>query len=314
MVSVVIPVKDGGDDLRRCLDGIRRQELDAEVEIVVVDSGSTDGSVEAARDRGARVHEIPPQEFNHGATRNLGADLARGDVLVFVSQDAEPLGLRWLASLVSPLARDEGLAGVYGRQLAREDAVPPERYFLGFLYGAERRVQSVRPPLEVSMETTLFSNANSAIRRSAWERYRFADDIIMSEDQEWSRRVLLDGWRIAYEPRAAVRHSHPYTIASAFRRFFDSGVSAERAYLGSEPSGRVLRRTAIRYLWGELAWLVRSRQARWIPYAGAYELAKLIGLQLGARHRGLPLWLKLRCTMNRAYWLGSSAAETSRSR
>jgi rhamnosyltransferase len=304
VISVVIPVKNGGDDLVRCLDALARQRVADEVEVVVVDSGSTDGSIEVARERGARVHEIPPQEFNHGATRNLGAELARGDVLVFISQDAEPLGEEWLARLVAPLSDDDRIAGAYGRQLAREDAVPPERYFLDFLYGPSPRTQQIADASQISMESTLFSNANSAMRRTLWNRFRFADDIIMSEDQDWSRRVLLDGWRIAYQPDAVVRHSHPYTIGSAFRRFFDSGVSADRAYLAAERSNRALRSAALRYLRGELGWLARSGQARWIPYASVYELAKLAGLVLGARHRRLPLWLKLRCTMNPSYWTG----------
>jgi rhamnosyltransferase len=304
VISVVIPVKDGGDDLVRCLDAIARQRVADEVEVLVVDSGSADGSVEVARERGARVHEIPPEEFNHGATRNLGVELARGDVLVFISQDAEPLGEEWLARLIAPLADDDRIAGAYGRQLAREDAVPPERYFLDFLYGPSPRTQQVAHASQISMESTLFSNANSAVRRELWDRFRFAEDIIMSEDQDWSRRVLLDGWRIAYEPGAVVRHSHPYTIGSAFRRFFDSGVSADRAYLAAERSNRALRSAALRYLRGELGWLARSGQARWIPYTSVYELAKLAGLALGARHRRLPLWLKLRCTMNPSYWSG----------
>lgn len=302
MISIVIPVKDGGHDLARCLEAIASQQVDDEVETVIVDSGSSDASVELARGRGALVREIAPEEFNHGATRNLAASLSRGELLVFLSQDAEPVGDSWLARLVRPLREDEGVAGVYGRQLARDDAVPPERYFLDFLYGSQPRIQRAAGPAELSMDSTLFSNANSALRRELWERFPFADDIIMSEDQDWSRRVLLDGWAIAYEPDAAVRHSHPYTIGAAFQRFFDSGVSAEHAYLASQGSSRALRSAALRYLRGELGWLVRSGQARWIPYAGVYELAKLAGLQLGARHRRLPLWLKLRWTMNPSYW------------
>jgi rhamnosyltransferase len=314
VISIVIPVKDGGADLSLCLEAIGRQRVDDEVEVVVVDSGSGDASAELARSHGALVHEIPPLEFNHGATRNLGARLSGGETLVFLSQDAEPVGSDWLARLVAPLAVDDRVAGVYGRQLARPDAVPPERYFLDFLYGARRRVQAAARESELSMDTTLFSNANSALRRSLWERHPFADDIIMSEDQDWSRRVLVEGWRIAYEPDAVVRHSHPYTIGAAFRRFFDSGVSAERAYLAAAESNRALREAALRYVRGELGWLARSGQARWIPYAAAYELAKLVGLQLGARHRNLPLWLKLRCTMNPGYWqreqVGPGAAQS----
>src|SRR3954471_20450010 len=114
MISVVIPVKDGGGDLVRCLDRLAAQQVDEDVEIVVVDSGSRDGSVAVARGRGARVHEIPPAEFNHGATRNLGARLAGGDVLVFTSQDAYAADEHWLARLVAPLA-DERVGGAYGR-------------------------------------------------------------------------------------------------------------------------------------------------------------------------------------------------------
>jgi glycosyltransferase involved in cell wall biosynthesis len=303
VISVVIPVKDGGLDLVRCLDAIARQRVDEEVEVVVVDSGSSDGSAQRARLAGARVHEIPPAEFTHGGARNLGAERARGDVLVFTTQDAYAPDERWLEHLVAPLRRDSMVAGVYGRQLAHEDAVPSERYFLDFLYGPEPRTQTLDDPRGLSFETTLYSNVNAAVPRSVWERYRFADDLIMSEDQEWSRRVLLDGLSIVYEPRAAVRHSHAYTVAAAFRRFFDSGASARRAYVSDERQSRVaLRRAGARYALGEVAWLWRSGQRRWLPFAAMYESAKFAGLQLGLRHDRLPRSLKRRLSGLPAYW------------
>jgi glycosyltransferase involved in cell wall biosynthesis/SAM-dependent methyltransferase len=303
VISVVIPVRNGGEDFRRCLEGIAAQRTADEIETVVIDSSSSDGSAELARAHGARVETIPVAEFNHGATRNLGAELSRGEMLVFTSQDAYAERSDWLELLTAPLSEDADLAGVYGRQLAHDDATPPERFFLDFLYGPQSRVQRAGGPDQLSMRTTLFSNVNASIRRDAWERFRFADDIIMSEDQEWAVRVLLAGWALGYEPRAAVRHSHPYTIRSAFRRFFDSGVSAERAYLaGSRPSSRVLRREAARYAREEASWLVRNRQARWLPYAAVYELAKFAGLQLGARHRSLPTALNRRLSGVPSYW------------
>jgi rhamnosyltransferase len=293
VISLILLVKDGGDDLRRCLDGIERQRVDHEVETVVVDSGSQDDSVGVARARGARVHEIQNAEFRHGATRNLGAERAHGDLLVLTSQDAYAERDDWLARLTAPLEADQTLAGVYGRQVPHADATPPERFFLDFLYGPKPREQRIDRANALSMRTTMFSNVNSAIRRALWEQYPFADDMVFAEDQDWARRVLLAGHGIRYEPEAVVRHSHAYTIGAAFKRFFDSGASAERGYLaGGRPASRVLLRESARYARDELRWLSQTGQHRWIPYAAVYELAKFAGLQLGAHHRRLPTWLK----------------------
>jgi len=304
LISIVIPVRDAGEDLRRCMSAIAAQRTDADVEVIVIDSGSRDGSPEVAAELGASVYSIAPEDFNHGATRNLGATLARGNLLVFLSQDAYAEETDWLARLTAPLRTDENeVAGVYGRQIAHQEAKPPERFFLDFLYGPSPRVQRAAARAELSMETTLFSNVSSAIRRDVFERFPFVDDIIMSEDQEWSQRVLLAGYSVVYEPRAVVRHSHPYTVGQAFRRFFDSGVSADRAYLaGARPSQEVLRRAALRYAREEVAWLWRSGHRAWMPYAAVYEFAKFLGLQLGARHEHLPRALKLSFTATRAYW------------
>jgi glycosyltransferase involved in cell wall biosynthesis len=303
MISLIIPVKDGGEDLRRCLDGIARQQQDEPVELLIVDNASSDGSVELARSRGARVFEIGRTDFRHGATRNLAAQEAQGDLLVFTTQDAYAPADDWLARLTSPLRSDDELAGVYGRQVPHDGASPPERFFLDFLYGPEPRIQRAAGADDLSLKTTLFSNVNSAIRRHVWERFPFADDLFFAEDQDWARRVLLAGYGIAYEPHAVVRHSHAYTVRTALKRFFDTGASAERGFLaGGSASSSALRREALRYAREELAWLSRTGRRRWIPYATAYELAKFLGLQLGARHRRLPVWAKRRLSFYPEYW------------
>ena len=304
MISIVIPVKNGGADLVRCLEAIARQRVDEEFEIVVVDSGSRDGSAGRAESFGARVHGIPPSEFHHGRTRNLGARLARGDTLVFTSQDAYAADESWLAHLTAPLRDKERLAGVYGRQLPHHDARPPERYFLDFLYGPEPRRQRLEEGEELSFEVTLFSNVNSAIPRRTWEAYPFADDIVMSEDQEWSRRVLRAGFGLVYAPDAAVHHSHAYSVVGAMRRFFDSGASAERSYVDEQGSSSksALWKAGVRYGQGEIEWLWTTGQRRWIPYATVYELAKFAGLQLGRQHRLLPNPVKARLSQYPEYW------------
>ena len=159
----------------------------------MVDSGSIDGSPERARHAGALVHEIRPESFGHGRTRNLGVQIARGELLVFTSQDAVANDEHWLASLSAAARSGPEVAGAYGRQLPHDDARPPERFFLDFMYGPEPRVQRLRDDEEATFETTLFSNVNAAIPRWALERFPFRDDLTMSEDQEWSRRALRAG-------------------------------------------------------------------------------------------------------------------------
>ena len=288
MITVVIPVKNGGEELARCLDGIGRQRIAEEVETLVVDSGSTDDSVELARGRNAVVHRIAAEAFGHGRTRNLGVRLARGDLIVFTSQDAVADDDRWLETLASAARGSPDVAGAYGRQLPHAGARPPEQFFLDFLYGPSPRVQRADGTAQLTYETTLFSNVNAAIPRRILDVFPFREDLTMSEDQEWSRRVLHAGLTLVYEPRAAVRHSHPYTIASAFRRFFDSGLSAEHAYVEGRESRAALRRAGWRYGRDELAWLWSSGRRRWIPYTVLYEAGKYAGLQAGLHHRWLP--------------------------
>lgn len=303
LISIVIPVLDGGTELKRCLEALDRQRVGEERELIVVDSASTDGSAELCRRHGATVIEIGSSEFNHGATRNLGVEASSGDALVFTSQDASAADDRWLATLVAPLRSRPELAGVYGRQIANHGARPAEHFFLEYMYGPDARRQRAAGDAELTVETTMFSNANAAIRRSAWERHRFAGDMIMSEDQEWATRVLLDGWELAYEPAAAVRHSHAYTYGSAFRRFFDSGVSADRAYLaGSRPAAAALRRRGRDYAATEVRWLWRNGMRAQIPATALYELTKYAALNLGARHRRLPVAVNRRLSALPSWW------------
>jgi rhamnosyltransferase len=295
VISVLIPVKNGGRDVVRCIEAVQRQAIDEEFEVVAVDSGSTDGSPERMRSLGAIVHEIPPEEFSHGGTRNLLRELARGEVLVYVTDDTLPATDQWLAALVGALRSRADAVAAYGRQIPHADASPSEQYFLGFLYGTEPRVQQARSENELTLETTMLSNANAAYHRDALEAHPFAEDLRWAEEQDFARRVLLEGKTVVYEPRAAVIHSHAYTILTAFHRFFDSGLAARRTYLsGGAPARGALATALRRYAVGEIRWLWNEGHAAWIPYAVVYELAKLLGMQLGIHGDLLPERIRAR--------------------
>jgi rhamnosyltransferase len=229
-VSVVVPVRNGSATLRALLDAVRAQRTDADVEVVVIDSGSTDGSAELARRHGVdRVIEIRPDEFDHGATRNLGIAQSRGDLVILVVQDALPASDVWLDALVAPLVDDLAVAGSFARQVPRPDASAIAKYYLSrwVAAGDVPRTVSLSGRQEFDamapadrLDTCAFDNVCACLRRSVWQRHPFRRTPI-GEDVAWAREVLLAGHHLAFVPEAVVVHSHDRPLAYEFRRTRD---------------------------------------------------------------------------------------------
>lgn len=215
-ISVLVLTYNGAATLPAVLDAIARQRLDSEVEIVAVDSGSRDGTLELLHARATHVIQIPPSEFNHGATRNLGVARCRGDVVVLLVQDALPADDQWLATLTAPLFEDPTVAATFARQQPLPQASPLTRhYFDGWLAAkpdpwvsavSDREAFLRLPPMEQYVRC-VFDNVCSCIRRTVWAEHSFPVTAI-AEDLEWARTVLLAGYRIRYVPEAVVLHSH----------------------------------------------------------------------------------------------------------
>jgi rhamnosyltransferase len=227
-VSVVIPTLNAGPEFEELLNKISKQQGDFDYEILVVDSGSTDGTDELARRYGAVVHRISRQEFNHGATRNLGISLARGRYVVLTVADAVPLDERWLSAMVVNLERDQLVAGVYGRQIPHPEASALTRVLVSNLASAslERREQfAVNPeqyhklPPAKRRRLAAFDNVSSCLRRSVWEEMPF-EETNFGEDIRWGKRVTEAGYKIVYEPRSAVFHSHERGSGYDLRRYY----------------------------------------------------------------------------------------------
>ena len=215
MISVAIPVLNGGALLDEVLSAVRAQRVEGEdVELVVVDSGSSDGSLSMAERHGATVVRIDRSSFSHGGTRNLLMRETRGSRVAFLTQDATPAGDGWLAALVRGFERGDDVGLVYGPYRPRPDApVWVKREFASF-FGGEPSIQRGPVPMPY------YTDANGCILRSAWEQAPFRD-VSYAEDQMLARDMLAAGWSIAYEPDAAVVHSHAYPPGEQFGRFFD---------------------------------------------------------------------------------------------
>lgn len=227
-VSVVIPTLNAGPGFEELLKKISRQEGDFDREVLVVDSGSTDGTDELARHYGAVVHRVRRQEFNHGGTRNLGISLARGEYVALIVQDAVPLDERWLATMVENLERDGRVAGVYGRQISHPGSSALTRVLVNNLASAslERREQFADDPEQYRKmppakrrRLAAFDNVSSCLRRSVWEKLPF-EKTNFGEDIRWGKRVVEAGYKTVYEPRSAVFHSHERGAGYDLRRYY----------------------------------------------------------------------------------------------
>jgi rhamnosyltransferase len=296
-VSILIPTKNAGGDFQDTLEAIYAQKYPGEFEVIIVDSGSIDNTLAIAENYSTKVHRIKPEDFSHGKTRNLAASLATSDYLVFLTQDAVPATDRWLSNLIRNF-KDSKVAGVYGRQIPRKGTKPMECFFLNTWYPLSRMVKGAGRG-KLDMSTIFFSNANSAIRKEIWEKYPFDNTLIMSEDQEWAKKVLLAGYKIIYDPEAAVYHSHNYSLKTVFRRYFDSGVSLNQ-FAGKEYSS--FTSEGLAYTKDEMRFLITHGYIKWLPYTILYDLAKFFGVSLGKREKYLPLALKRRLSLHSYYW------------
>lgn len=277
--SVLIPTRNPGPQICDVLGAIFDQRVDFEFEVIIVDSTSREGDVERMRAFPLELHQIAPAEFGHGRTRNLLGSKARGDVLLYLSQDAQPVGTEWMATLVRPFD-DPRVAGVYAQQIPRPDADPLIRFFLAHTYNNEPARRRIHTGATVRIDQIFFSNVSSAIRRDVWQRYPFRDDLIMSEDQYWAYDVLCAGYEVVYEPAARVFHSHNYSLRTLFRRNWDSGASL-RGLIADSPAG--IARRGLGYVLGQASYLVSSGRPHWLPYMLVYEATKALGFSMGMR-------------------------------
>lgn len=260
------------------------QRVEFAFEVIIVDSTSCPSDVALMRAFPLRLHQIAPREFGHGRTRNMLAGLAQGRMLLYLSQDAEPVGPDWMRTLLQPL-QDPAVAGCYAKQVPRPDADPLIRFFLARTYGARQARRRVTRGKSVRIDDIFFSNVSSAIRRQVWERFPFRDDVVMSEDQYWAYDVLCGGYEVIYHPSAQVFHSHNYSLRTLFRRNWDSGASL-RGLITDSPAAIATRGLA--YVAGQATYLVREGRPHWLPYMLAYEGTKALGFSMGMRfgHRG----------------------------
>jgi glycosyltransferase involved in cell wall biosynthesis len=311
IVTVAIPVRNGGRLLAGTLAALARQSV--EHELLVCDSGSTDDSVALARAHGARVLEIAPGDFNHGATRNLLMREAVGVHVALLTQDAEPADERWLQRLLEGFALAEDVGIVYGPYIPRPHAAPVVRWELEAWFASlspdgspriERLEQHERglPVVELIGWRGFFTDANACLARGAWERVPFRE-VPYAEDRVLAIDMLRAGYGKAFVPDASVVHSHDYTTLQELRRCFDEWRGLREVYGWREPASPVRLARQLRGSLGQAQRELISENApsarRWatLGAAGRHHAVRLVGALLGSRADLLPARIRRRLSL-----------------
>jgi glycosyltransferase involved in cell wall biosynthesis len=231
-VSVIIPAYNGGGELPPLLEALKSQKKIGGIEIIVVDSGSRDDTVQCAQDAGAEVICIAQEEFSHSYSRNLGAASATGEYFLFMTQDAMPTGEEWLYHLLCPIVSGDAVAVSCAEQV-RDDCELSYRidsdYFIRYL-GVSDGDRLCGKPQKENYESLRkngqLNDVACVIRRDVFEQYRYRGDY--AEDLDLGVRLIRDGYRIALLSSERVIHSHNRPCGYSLKRAFVDGINLRK--------------------------------------------------------------------------------------
>jgi rhamnosyltransferase len=262
-VSVIVRARDEERSLERCLELVGGQQgVGEEVELIVVDGGSRDGTGHVATRRGARLATIADGVFTFGGALNLGAQQAQGEVLVALSAHAFPPDDGWLARLLAPFA-DARVACTCG------DSYDPDGGRLGRPIMQDAALARRRPEWG-------YSNAAGAFRADLWRRRPFRTDLPGCEDKEWAWHWLQRGYTCVVDPALVVVHDHTHdSLRSIFDRARREAI-AYAAFLEPRPCGPG---ELAREWWSDLRWYDSAARAR----LSHRRAARLLGAYAGRR-------------------------------
>ncbi len=275
-VSVIVRCLNEARHIGRLLAGLLEQARPAD-EIIVVDSGSTDGTLETVSQFPTKVLHIAPDEFSFGRALNLGCAAASGDVFVNVSAHVYPVYDSWLRELVAPFASPD-VALSYGRQQGDERTRYSERRIFAQWFPAESEPRQRHP---------FCNNANAAVRRELWERFGWDESLTGLEDLALARRALDDGAMIAYVATAPVVHVHEEGWRQIMTRYRREAIAHKTIYDEQRMGMFEAARLALWNIGGDAVHAARHRQlARNLKGICAFRSAQFIGSFQGFAQSG----------------------------
>jgi 2-desacetyl-2-hydroxyethyl bacteriochlorophyllide A dehydrogenase len=227
--SIVIRTHNEEKHLGNLLRGIKEQDY-TNYEVIIVDSGSTDKTLEIAQSFGAKIIRIESRDFTFGYSLNVGCEASRGEYLVFVSAHVIPTDTKWLSNLLEPF-KDERVAMVYGRQMGAPQSKFSERMDFKRFFG--------KSPINSRVPLAYANNANSAVKKILWKERKFDEYLFGLEDIDWARHHAKKDHIIHYAPDAAIYHIHEERWGQVLNRYRREAIAAVRIGLSEPPQVKI---------------------------------------------------------------------------
>ncbi|MFX1396097.1 MAG: glycosyltransferase family 2 protein [Promethearchaeota archaeon] len=219
-VSIVIRTKNEEKDLPHLLKSIRLQKNNKPYEIILVDSGSTDKTLEIAQKNDIAIFHIPRQDFTYGYALNIGVKHAKGDIIIFVSAHVSIMDKNWLENLISPL-KDNSIQCTYGKLIGNKNQNPFENIIWRNMFPDKNMLFTK----STNLEKLSISNSNAAYKKAFLLNNKFNEKIPYAEDFLMGMEIIKKGYKIMYVSDASIIHSHPFNFKNNIVLNFKAGFS-----------------------------------------------------------------------------------------
>lgn len=298
-ISVIIPTYNAQNYLPKLFESLQNQTVT--FELIIIDSSSSDLTVEIAKKYTKEVYVIPKNEFDHGGTRTKAVQIAHGDIIVFLTQDALPYDEYTIQNIVK-VFNNVNIGAAYGKQIAYSKTNSFGKHLRIFNYPNNSYVRSKNDILKYGIKTAFLSDSFAAYRKQILKEIGwFKNDLILGEDTYAGAKIILHNFSLAYVSEAKVYHSHSYTLYEEFKRYFDIGVFHKleswilKEYGKAEGEG-------IKYIKSEFKYLLKNKKYFLLPQFFIRNALKYLAYKLGQKYEIFPMWILLKLSMHKSWW------------
>jgi len=298
-ISVIIPTYNAEQYLPSLLENLKHQTVS--FELIIIDSSSTDNTVEIAKSYTKNILSLPTSEFDHGGTRTKAAKTATGDILVFLTQDALPRDNNTIKSIVDSFT-NTNIGAVYGRQIPYDTTTLFGKHLRSFNYTEKSYTRTLKDKDTYGIKTAFLSDSFAAYKKSSLEDIDwFKNGLIVGEDSYAGAKLILAGYALHYNASAQVYHSHSYTCIDEFKRYFDIGVFHKNEHWILDNFGKA-EGEGTKYIKSEFSYLLNKNAYHRIPEFFLRNGLKYLGYKLGNHYQYIPKKIIKKLSMHNIWW------------